>query len=281
VPPDLAEESPFGTHLRDRPMGDAKWVADAVTLPNEAIEIREGIDGLRSVCRLLGQHREPEPQFSQRDGYSAHVDAVEIAPQDLSPERRTPPVLATYGCKPLQCSQEECPRPNRRIEDGYRLRQESQAGITVAYSPGCLGIAEAKSCRQERAYACLKEIAHEIGGCVVGAASLPLVRVHHPLEDAAQHVRRDGMRIVALTDREVKAFKEIVECFAPKRIPDRQTVTSLEWMRLAKVARDTTPTFRRLVESPEEQRPEEISMKVGANSQVAVYGQSEKIRLTV
>ena len=130
----------------------------------------------------------------------------------------------------------------------------------------------AQAAHQHRFEAGTDELAHQGRGRVVAAAALALLRVHHPLEHAAQHVRGDQVLPVALAHREVKSLEQVVERIAPIGVtPARRPVAPLQGRRLEQPAiqerqppqqaRGARAIARGAIERPEAERVEHVAMK--------------------
>src|SRR5206468_8665636 len=91
------------------------------------------------------------------------------------------------------------------------------------------GCGDAESMSQRGLESRANHLAHEKRGCVVAPARSSFVRVHHPFEHTAKHVRRDEFAVIVLADGEMESLEHLVERVAPLGVgPDGRAVPPFE-----------------------------------------------------
>ncbi len=227
----LCRSIPFGR----RPEAMAHRIEEAVALANEAVEVRQRQDVLGPLGPILRDHREPESQLGEPHRGPVAVYAEEVAPEDAAPRLDQGTPGAAGSREPVQNPQQERTGADGGIEHANRAQQAENRPVSVGQASLRFRVAAAlSSCNQGRE-AFGQQALHQRGRGVVGARCAPLIRRHHALEHAPQHVRGDAAPI-GLIDGEVEPLEQPVERVSPERIGNVAAEAPLERVRFEQPA---------------------------------------------
>ena len=194
---------------------------EAVSLANQAIQIRQRPDQFGPVGALAGDDREPEPELGQPHGSRAQIDSEKVALQDSAPAAGENLGLPSFQLRQaFQRAEQEGAGADGRVEHGEGAKGRECRRIAVAEATPGLALSTVQPAGQGRREGRVQHAAHQRRRSVEGARGAAQVRRHDAFEHPSQHVWRDSLP-GPLGDGEVEPLEELVERIPPERGWDR------------------------------------------------------------
>ena len=262
------------------------------------IEVRQGCDPAEVCFVLVLDEREPQAQLGEPDCRELQVHSEERVRHHVPAHARGGPFTrgAAQPGELLECTEQERSRTDGRVHNGQSpqvgARRRAVGGRSVMQPAFGGSRSEAEPMHERPRKAGTHDLPHQRRRRVIAAAGAALYRVHHALEDAAQHVGRDRRAVLALPRREVEALEQIVEGITPVGVgPPGGPVASLEAGRLEQTAVQKRQIAQgacragalsdRPIEGTEAQRIEHMAMEVAAGGRALVETMDEVTPVSV
>ena len=198
-------------------------VEQHVSLAHVAVEVRQGSDAGEVRFRVVGYEREPQTQLGQPHRGELQIHAEQRVGKDVSLEPNDRPLARRPAQRNqlLQRAEQECTGTHGGVHhlEAPQVREPRwQRGLTVV-DPALRRVSgEAEPADERGLEPRPHELPHERGRRVEAAAHAALVRIHHPFEHAAQHVRCDRLTRIGLIHGKVEPLEQLVEGLAPLHV---------------------------------------------------------------
>ena len=263
----------------------AHRIKETVALPDEAVEVRQRQDILGPLGPILRDHREPESELREPHCGPVAVHAEETSPEDAASRFDQGTPGAAGSREPVQDAQQERTGADGGVEHANRAQQAENRPVSVGEALLRFRVAAALSPCHEGREGLGQQALHQRGRRVIGARCAPLIRRHHALEHAPQHVRGDATPI-ALLDGEVEPLEQPVERVSPERIGNVAAEAPLEGVRLeqpaieegnrAELGGDAPSLCRRAIERAEEERSQQVAVEPAPFLEAAVHPRGQE-----
>jgi hypothetical protein len=266
--------------VEGKPDALVDWVEEAVSLSNETVQIRERVDLVRVLRRVLRYNSQPETELRETHGRGRLIDPEEILLEDpaLSGGRIWVPA---EGRKPIERAQQECTRADRGIQQGQRAEDFGCFGIRVFETSLCLGISAPQAAGKQSRHSRFEDAVDQARRRIKRTRCVTGVRSHYPFEHPPEHVRGYAAMPPSLSHREVEALEQPVECVTPEIIGNVGAEPLLQGMGLEQPTIEEwnetecrggpAPSLRWAVQRAKEKWTKEVAMYSAAPPQAPVH----------